>query len=180
MWRVVTLGLVMAAAARALVQDSMDGLGQPPDRYCLACLCTAATGCDTSTGCEEDGGTTICGPFYISQPYWLDANTTVVQQFRDYDFSRCARDVACAKQTVTSYMTKFSRDCDGDGRVTCLDHGLMHYLGYSQCAVPAQRQQAEASAFYHTFSQCLADMDALLVSGMMQQHLPGCDSSSHL
>ncbi|KAF0301664.1 Lysozyme 3 [Amphibalanus amphitrite] len=83
------------------------GLG--PDRYCLSCLCTAATGCDVSTGCLPDGGGDICGPFYMSEPYWRDAHPRLSTPFSGHGFHQCASDVECAGEAVSSYMQRFSR-----------------------------------------------------------------------
>ena len=58
--------------------------GAGPDRYCLACLCQAATGCDLYSGCTAQGSATLCGPFYMSRPFWQDANTTAEDSFRHF------------------------------------------------------------------------------------------------
>ena len=52
-----------------------------PDRYCLSCLCTAATDCDVTTGCVNDAEGAVCGPFYMSEPYWKDADLRFSSQF---------------------------------------------------------------------------------------------------
>jgi len=183
MSRKVVAGMLvmLATVLQVVVQGAVphatiDGLGQAPGRYCLACLCSAASGCDLKKGCLQDEPNAICGPFYMSRPFWLDANITALPQFREHDFVRCATDEKCAAAAVVSYMTKFSRDCDGDGRVTCKDHGLMHYLGYTGCTSPWQRQQAEESTFFGTFMRCLEEMDRLLVAGVMTQMQHGCQS----
>ncbi|XP_043197062.1 uncharacterized protein LOC122377589 [Amphibalanus amphitrite] len=136
------------------------GLG--PDRYCLSCLCTAATGCDVSTGCLPDGGGDICGPFYMSEPYWRDAHPRLSAPFSGHGFRQCASDVECAGEAVSSYMQRFSRDCDGDGRVTCKDFGLMHFMGYAACGRPSQVSAGLQSTFYKEFIGCATRLAGLL------------------
>ena len=54
------------------------------------------------------------------------------------------------------------QDCDGDGRVTCQDFGLMHFLGYSACDSPGQVAQGLRSTFHQEFMTCAARMAGLL------------------
>lgn len=42
---------------------------------CLHCLCWSLKKCNTSIGCERD----TCGPFSITQPYWIDAGQPVLE-----------------------------------------------------------------------------------------------------
>ena len=74
MGRVLPLVLLPLTCSRVA-----DGLR--PDRYCLSCLCTAATGCNTTAGCLPDGGRLICGPFYMSEPYWQDSELSLSARF---------------------------------------------------------------------------------------------------
>ncbi|XP_043193083.1 uncharacterized protein LOC122365709 [Amphibalanus amphitrite] len=179
--RVTSVTFVLVAAAvvgHAALHGQINGKGAAPDRYCL---CHAATGCDlasTCTGPGSQGSADLCGPFHMSRPFWQDSNVTAIERFRQFDFQHCAADIECAAAAVTSYMTQLSRDCDGDGRVTCRDYGLMHFLGYAACLSPAERQRAASSTFHGAFVQCLSDMDALLTAGAMQNLLPGCRSDS--
>ncbi|XP_037075707.1 invertebrate-type lysozyme 3-like [Pollicipes pollicipes] len=132
------------------------------DRYCLSCLCTAATGCDVKAACQQNDPLDICGPFYMSEPYWVDANVTALDAYAAYEFKECATDTECAGAAVASYMHNFARDCDGDGQVTCKDFGLMHYLGYSSCADEDLVQSGLSSPFYSAHVTCLERMAGLL------------------
>ena len=62
--------------------------------------------------------------------------------------------------------------------MTCLDFGLMHFLGYTSCQRPAERRRAASSAFHRAFLQCLGEMDSLLSAGMMQNYIPGCHTGA--
>ena len=42
---------------------------------CIGCICEASTRCDTNITCINNGF--LCGPFYISQPFWIDAGRCV-------------------------------------------------------------------------------------------------------
>lgn len=72
---------------------------------------------------------TGCGPFLISYKYWLDSG-------REPDrvaFHSCASDKSCSRAIVTSYLNKYSTDCNSDGFVDCVDYVLVHKLGYKYC-----------------------------------------------
>ena len=42
---------------------------------CIGCICEASTRCDTNVTCINNGF--LCGPFYISKPFWIDAGRCV-------------------------------------------------------------------------------------------------------
>ena len=42
---------------------------------CIGCICEASTRCDTNVTCISNGF--LCGPFYISKPFWIDAGRCV-------------------------------------------------------------------------------------------------------
>uniref|UniRef100_A0A1B6K342 lysozyme n=1 Tax=Homalodisca liturata TaxID=320908 RepID=A0A1B6K342_9HEMI len=66
-------------------------------------------------------------------------------------YESCAMDPNCATSTVFNYMSRFARDCNGDGSVTCDDYARIHYLGGNQCSVPIHNY-----AYYRIFRQCMS------------------------
>ncbi|KAJ8684302.1 hypothetical protein QAD02_020094 [Eretmocerus hayati] len=100
-------------------------------KACIGCICEAASGCNTTTRCSGD----ICGPFHITWSYWADAGKpTVVGDNSEQAFANCANDIDCASRIVQGYMTKYAKDCNGDGIVNCDDYVRIHYLGGYGCS----------------------------------------------
>lgn len=112
---------------------------------CMQCLCHASSKCNLSKGC--DGA--YCGAFLLSWGYWADGGSPGASQGLDYP--SCARDRGCAEQAVHGYMGKWQRDCNGDGRVDCIDFALIHKLGPHACGrLPA----LESSDYWRQFMEC--------------------------
>ncbi|CAG7833070.1 unnamed protein product [Allacma fusca] len=125
---------------------------EPMTEVCLACICQASTSCNLTTQCISGGQ--YCGPFLISRPYWLDAGSPTLlgdTATRPGAFEDCTADPVCSAQTVRTYMTKYARDCNGDGRIDCNDLGRIHLMGAYGCADPA----VEQSPFFQRFQQCV-------------------------
>ena len=149
-----------AAAAGLTVEDIS------PE--CVGCLCAASTGCDLSVGCSADGN--VCGPFAITELYFIDANVTQEADFSDVSRQSCCNDPFCAALAVRRYMVRYSRDCDGDGAVTCVDFALMHRLGFQSCRRnlgPGQRcllqegsateclpEDSDSAVYWRRFQEC--------------------------
>jgi len=131
----------------------------PEDRLCLTCICQGATDCDSDRGCHVRGdGQLSCGPFAMTLPYWQDAGSPVpiqgmepsIQAFKD-----CAKNVDCSHNATVQYLEKFGyRDCDGDGRVTCLDNALINHLGGSSTCPAEEVAEALQGEVFHRFSSC--------------------------
>ncbi|XP_037076235.1 uncharacterized protein LOC119097292 [Pollicipes pollicipes] len=101
----------------------------------------------------------------MTENFWLDSNVTADQRFSSYDYLTCAKDVGCAGEAVTRYLSRHPTDCDGDGRITCKDFGLTHLLGHARCHEPERRRDAEDTVFVTRFVQCLLDTLGLLSAG---------------
>ena len=107
-----------------------------PDRYCLACLCTAASNCSPDIGCHRRGEETVCGPFLLSAAVWRRARLTDVSlaaQFAYLGFRECAEDRECAGAVLGAYLEEQAADCDGDGMVGCSDFGVLTLVGPTAC-----------------------------------------------
>ncbi|XP_050716992.1 lysozyme-like isoform X3 [Eriocheir sinensis] len=125
------------------------------DLSCMDCLCEAATGCNFTAKCGT--GSYFCGPFHISWGYWADAGKPVLQHDkpeRKGAFETCAIDPYCSANIVSEYMNKFSKDCDGDGVVSCRDYARIHKLGRNGCAAPLP-----PGGFTTRFEECAARLN---------------------
>jgi len=112
---------------------------------CVACMCEGATLCNSNLGCEIRGdGRSYCGPFGMSKPYWIDAGAPTLRPGEgqsDQAFRDCANDLDCSFKATTQYVERFgNRDCNGDGRITCVDYTLINVMGgYTSCAAEQVR-----------------------------------------
>ena len=43
---------------------------------CIGCICEASSRCDATIKCVSNGF--LCGPFFISKPFWIDAGRCVL------------------------------------------------------------------------------------------------------
>ncbi|KDR20128.1 lysozyme-like [Zootermopsis nevadensis] len=102
---------------------------------CFRCLCHAANECSTNRACSMG----YCGPFSISHIYWADAGRHVLPDDHPNPkeaYETCVQDYDCATNTVTGYMEKYGRDCNGDGVTNCDDYVMIHYNGGGSCEKP--------------------------------------------
>ncbi|RWS29845.1 Destabilase-like protein [Leptotrombidium deliense] len=86
---------------------------------CMKCLCEASSFCNVNTHCIKG----YCGPYLISQNYWIDAGKV------GKDFVRCSTNKTCAEELVQNYMRKYYKDCNNDGVVDCDDFAAIHKMG---------------------------------------------------
>lgn len=101
---------------------------------CLQCICRAASGCDHLLRCITRGAEEkYCGPFQLTEEYWQKAGSPGDQANNFISFEDCANDADCAVETVTNYMKKYFRDCDGDDNITCMDYARLHRLKPNEC-----------------------------------------------
>lgn len=120
---------------------------------CLDCLCLASSGCSNKRqlNCQSPDG---CGAYKLAFTYWADAGalspTTNKSRFDDEedflssssilllasprDFEKCAVNLNCARRSVENYFLKYANDCNGDGRIDCLDMAAMHRAGSAACS----------------------------------------------
>ncbi|EAA05103.3 AGAP011119-PA [Anopheles gambiae str. PEST] len=133
----IAIGVSSVLADVSHIAPPQQQLEDPVTDVCLSCICEASSGCDASLRCSGD----VCGMFAITWAYWADAGKPV-QQGDSPDsqnaYANCANEPYCAARTVQGYMRKFGQDCNGDGRIDCFDHAIVHKLGGYNCknAVP--------------------------------------------
>ncbi|KYN27916.1 Lysozyme [Trachymyrmex cornetzi] len=123
---------------------------QEISQKCIGCICEATSGCNITVGCDGP----VCGPFYITKQYWIDAGRPYVnggQSDNDNEdtFRSCAKDAYCAARTVENYMAIFSRDCTGNGIINCDDYVRIHRLGASGCTNTLH------SVYENTYKLCI-------------------------
>ncbi|KAJ8894281.1 hypothetical protein PR048_006894 [Dryococelus australis] len=116
----------------AALLPGLDDFSGDVDNLCLGCICEAASDCDRRAGCVRD----VCGLFKITRPYWVDAGTPAVDgdtADQPEAYPRCASDTDCSAKAVQNYMAKFKQDCNGDGKIDCLDYAAIHRMGGYGC-----------------------------------------------
>ncbi|XP_021918553.1 lysozyme-like isoform X2 [Zootermopsis nevadensis] len=121
---------------------------------CLTCLCEAASQCDLKFRCDHD----VCGPFKIIRDYWIDGGS-----LGGGGWETCAMDTQCAVNTVRGYMSKYKKDCDGDGEVDCQDYARMHKLGGVGCV---NEPGEDFLKFKRDLDTCLAEVNTSMNSIM--------------
>ncbi|XP_017468798.1 PREDICTED: uncharacterized protein LOC108360845 isoform X3 [Rhagoletis zephyria] len=126
---------------------------------CMQCICATATQCRPVT-CGNN--IEDCGVFRISQPYWLDAGKPALEGDESYasntttTYAHCVNNIYCATRTVAAYISRYARDCNGDGVIECRDHIALHLLGPSGCA----QSEGELSPIYvRRMADCLAEYE---------------------
>nr|CAD7445590.1 unnamed protein product [Timema bartmani] len=147
----------LVATSAQQQQQLVQGETKPVNDLCLGCICEAVSNCNRSFTCAGD----VCGLFRITWAYWSDAGKPVLQQDHPDNqdaYVRCVTDPFCAARAVQGYMTKFSKDCNGDGRVDCFDYAAIHRLGGYGC------NGALDFNYQNKFQQCQAQV-ALLSQG---------------
>jgi len=128
---IFTIGTFILCATYVQAQTKVCLDSEPPglegiSHQCLGCICEASTNCDKrATRCISGGS--FCGPFLVSRGFWQDAGSC------GSSFQNCANDFACAGKILRSYYNAFSKDCNGDRRVTCDDYAMMHKNGGYNC-----------------------------------------------
>lgn len=48
-------------------------------------------------------------------------------------YSNCVNEPFCAARAIQGYMRKYQQDCNGDGRIDCLDYAAIHKYGGYGC-----------------------------------------------
>jgi len=148
---VLSLSWTVANSMKILGTDvCLEDDGGSVTNNCIGCICEASTRCDTNVTCINNGF--LCGPFYISKPFWIDAGRCVQPGDNPENpdaFLKCATDLACASRIVRSHMIAFGQDCSGDGLVTCDDYVMMHKNGGWSCRNPIQDTE-----FWGIYQEC--------------------------
>jgi len=128
----------------------------PMDSKCLQCLCEGMTTCDLSRGCIDN----MCGAYRLSEPYWIDGKRLTLpgdSPSNPNAFPNCAKEFSCAKKTVTNYMTRYAKDCDGNGVIDCLDYAMIHVLGPFGCTSDTLFSSSFGQEFLQRFNKCIND-----------------------
>lgn len=118
----------------------------PFKESCLECICLGSSGCNYQTKCEKDGE---CGPYKIDYAYWYEAGYPGYEGEED-DFKKCVQIKECAETTVKQYVARYTKDCNDDGIIDCIDYAALHKSGPGECS----KQWVYESKFWATFSDC--------------------------
>ncbi|XP_055319149.1 lysozyme 3-like [Sitodiplosis mosellana] len=124
------------------------GQDQPVTQTCLGCICEAISNCNRTAICNGD----VCGLFRLTWGYWSDAGKPTIageSPTAESAYANCANDPFCAASAVQGYMQRFGQDCNGDGRIDCYDHALIHYRGGYGCKGDLPEK------YSGVFNQCL-------------------------
>jgi hypothetical protein len=142
-----------AATAAAASTNGLVSVGLNDD--CLQCICRASSGCDHLLRCITIGAEEkYCGPFQLTEEYWQKAGSPGDAQNNFSSFEDCANDADCAVETVTDYMKKYFRDCDGDDKVTCMDYARLHRLRPDECDQTSRLFSKELDSYWEKFQRC--------------------------
>ncbi|XP_016924775.3 uncharacterized protein [Drosophila suzukii] len=127
----VVTAAAVAAQTITTFQPSPTELGSK----CLLCIATTATD-NIPAICNNRGrGKEACGKYRISHSYWqdtlgiIDPDDALAQEYE-----RCVVYDQCAETIVRGYVQRYGDDCNGDGRIECRDHVMLHMRGPGGCA----------------------------------------------
>ncbi|XP_053955328.1 uncharacterized protein LOC128861310 [Anastrepha ludens] len=135
----------------------MDSRSRHITEACMQCICETTTECRPAT-C---GNNVDCGVFRISRPYWLDAGKPALEGDEHNNsnttktYYHCVNNIYCATRAVAAYISKYARDCNGDGIIECRDHIALHLLGPRGCA---QSEWNLSPVFVRRMEDCLAEL----------------------
>ncbi|CAI6368127.1 unnamed protein product [Macrosiphum euphorbiae] len=121
---------------------------------CIGCMCEASSGCNQTLECMEQNEVKYCGVFLLSDVYWQDAGTPVLQgddPSRIGAFERCVRDPYCAARAVNQYIQRYAKDCNKDRVLSCDDYVRLHYFGEANCERPIS-----SLPYYRVFRNCIS------------------------
>ncbi|XP_066990445.1 lysozyme-like [Macrobrachium rosenbergii] len=112
MWPLVLAIAACASFAHAGVDDD-----------CLACMCfVSSSGCQMPDPvCEDTDWGEVCGPWAITNPYWIDGG------FQGGTFQNCVQSWECNESTVRAYLARYVRD----PKATCETYARTHVGGPS-------------------------------------------------
>lgn len=121
---------------------------------CLQCICRASSGCDHLLRCITRGSEEkYCGPFQLTEEYWQMAGSPGDAANNFQSFEDCANEADCAVETVTNYMKKYHKDCDGDENITCMDYARLHKLKPAECE-NTEKLDNHFDAYWAKFQRC--------------------------
>jgi len=128
---------------------------------CLDCLCSALSGCNKTAGCHVVAPLQQehCGQFDLNEDAWLSSSRPVVRGANSTrpghpdEWKECLNDDACSMETAQNIIKSNERDCNGDGLVNCLDHGLALMLG-SKCEDAESRGIVVREPYHVKFRRC--------------------------
>jgi len=124
---------------------------EDPWAECLRCICIGSSNCQVS---GEICKTRPCGPYMITEGYWIDAGRPVLPNYQPTSngaFAACASNKACSEETVKGYMSRYAQDCDRNGIIDCDDFARMHVLGAYSCT-----DSVAGKPFFPVYERCKA------------------------
>ncbi|XP_076051054.1 invertebrate-type lysozyme-like [Oratosquilla oratoria] len=127
--------LVAVALATTMTTTTTSAIGDD----CLACMCyVSSSGCKIRDPvCRGD----ICGPFGITEPYWIDAGRP------GKIMDTCMKNWECNKETVHNYLNRYV----SSPYATCETYARVHYGGPSGAS-------ADYTLYYwNEVQKCLED-----------------------
>ncbi|XP_043648835.1 uncharacterized protein LOC122617170 isoform X1 [Drosophila teissieri] len=150
----VVTAAAVAAQTRTITTFQPPATSSPePSAKCLACMATTATD-NIPAICRNRGRPEEpCGIYRISHVYWQDALRIIdPDDSLAQDYGRCVVDDQCAERIVRSYVQRYGgKDCNGDGRIECRDHVMLHMRGPGGC----HRQEPLGSLQERRLESCL-------------------------
>jgi len=115
---------------------------------CLTCICQR-NDCEKRLGKKTTDG--VCGPFYISNQYYVDCDSP------GDGWESCCQNMTCSRQCVRTYMDKYAVNCTYPKEPTCKDYTRMHW-GQSRTGCRTDnyvlRESNIASAWTYVGSCC--------------------------
>ena len=172
--------LCFVIAIQAALGNKCQDENSPITNNCFSCICEQATNCDVYSGCRAKGfkGGPWCGPMGIGMSFWIEygnctldgddpkdpickcqkCNTFQYRIDRSHCFvamERCTTDLACTMKVMRSFANSPDLpDCDEDGRITCDDYSMVHFLGNVGCLLPENRARYKSDKVYERYTAC--------------------------
>ncbi|XP_017128576.1 uncharacterized protein LOC108146861 isoform X1 [Drosophila elegans] len=141
-----------AVAAQTITTFRPSPSSSQPSDECLACMATTATDNIPAICGNRGRGKEPCGIYRISHGYWQDALRTIdTDDSLAQDYERCVVVKDCAERIVRGYVQRYGWDCNGDGRIECRDHVILHMRGPGGC----RRQKPLGEGNENRLENCL-------------------------
>uniref|UniRef100_A0A6P4E6Q9 lysozyme n=1 Tax=Drosophila rhopaloa TaxID=1041015 RepID=A0A6P4E6Q9_DRORH len=150
--------VVTAAGVAAQTITTFQPSTSQPSAECLACIATTATNNVPATCTNRGRGKEPCGIYRISYDYWQDTLGLIhPEDSLAQDYKECVVDRECAERIVRSYVERYDWDCNGDGRIECRDHVILHMRGPGGC----RRRESLEDEHKSRMEKCFKYMDII-------------------
>jgi len=152
--------LCFVIAIQAALGNKCQDENSPITNNCFSCICEQATNCDVYKGCRAKGfpGGPWCGPMGIGMAFWIEYGNCTLDGDDPKDpisMERCTTDLACTMKVMRSFANSPDLpDCDEDGRITCDDYSMVHFLGNVGCLLPENRARYKSDKVYERYTAC--------------------------